>query len=72
MSENENSVTAKKKAMSLFKKMEDFAKVGPGNVHYCGRKVLWCNESRFVSSRKISRSGTAFGQVLHRLRKFPV
>jgi hypothetical protein len=72
MSGNERCVTAKRKAMSLLKKMEDFAEVGQGNVHYCGREALWCNESRFVSSRKITRSGTAFGHVLHRLRKFPV
>lgn len=58
--------------MSLLKKMEDFAKVGQGNVHYCGRRVLRCNESRFVSSIKVTRSGIVFGQVLQQLRKFPV
>jgi len=72
MSGNENSVIAKGKATSLLKKMEDFANDGQGNVHFCGRKALWGNESQLVSSIKITRSGIAFGQMLHRLRKFPV
>jgi hypothetical protein len=41
MSENEkNCVTAKRKAISLLKKMEDSAEVGHGNVHYRGREAL--------------------------------